>query len=312
VSAEAAPFFEDVAEAPGGVLCRWLHASDGVRLRAALWRAGGKGTVLLFPGRTEYIEKYGPAAAELRRRGYAMACIDWRGQGLADRLARDRMSGHVGRFTDYQRDIAALLEVVEAEGMPRPLFLMAHSMGGCIGLRALHGRLPVAAVAFSGPMWGIRIQPPLRPMAWASSTLARYVGQGGRYAPTTSPRTYVEIAAFEDNTLTRDPEMYDFMRRQVRAHPELALGGPSMRWLNEALWECRRLRQMPSPAYPCYTALGARERVVDTGAVHARMSAWLGGEIDLIPEAEHEVMMEVPAARARFYDRATALFDRQL
>jgi len=46
-----------------------------------------KGTVLLFPGRTEYIEKYGPAAADFLARGFATVVIDWRGQGLADRTS---------------------------------------------------------------------------------------------------------------------------------------------------------------------------------------------------------------------------------
>ncbi|MCY1125785.1 alpha/beta hydrolase [Frigidibacter sp. RF13] len=305
-----APFHADVAEAPGGVLCRWLTAADGVRIRAAFWRAGEKGTVLLFPGRTEYIEKYGPAAGEFRRRGFAMATIDWRGQGLADRPLPDRMTGHVGRFRDYQLDVAALLAEARAERLPEPYFLVAHSMGGAIGLRALHENLPVRAAAFSAPMWGIRIHPGLRPAAWALSTLSRPAGFGHSYAPGTSPVTYVAEAPYEDNVLTTDPEMYAFMQRQIGAHPDLALGGPSLHWLNEALHECLALRRLPAPTYPCLTALGTRERVVDTGPVHRVMAKWLGGKLDMIEGAEHEVMMERPAIRAHFYDAAAALFER--
>ena len=72
----------------------WLTAADGVRLRVGLWsHPGAQGTVLLLPGRTEYVEKYGRAAADLRSRGYATLAIDWRGQGLADRALDDPMSG---------------------------------------------------------------------------------------------------------------------------------------------------------------------------------------------------------------------------
>ncbi len=310
MSVEGAPFYDDIAEAPAGWLCRWIKASDGVRLRAATWRVGEKGTVLLFPGRTEYIEKYGPAARELRRRGYAMATIDWRGQGLADRPLKDRMAGHVARFDHFQRDVAALVALAEAQELPRPFYLMAHSMGGAIGLRALYQRLPVRAAAFSAPMWGILIHPALRPAAWLLSSLSRPTRQDHQYAPGTSAISYVAEAPFADNVLTRDPGMYQLMQRQIAAHPDLALGGPTLGWLHEALIECRALRQKAAPAYPCYTALGSLERVVDAGPVHERMAGWLGGRLEIVPGAEHEVMMETPEIRAQFYDAACALFDK--
>jgi lysophospholipase len=309
VTSAEAPFYSDVAEAPEGVAVRWLTAADGVRLRAAVWREGVKGTVLLFPGRTEYVEKYGPAASELRARGYAMATIDWRGQGLADRLVSDRAAGHVRSFADYQHDVAALMAFVRAEGLPGPFFLIAHSMGGAIGLRAIYRHLPVRAVAFSAPMWGIRIHPALRPVAWALSTASRTVGRGHRYAPGTSPVTYVAAAPFADNMLTRDEGMFAFMQRQVHTHPDLALGGPSLHWLNAALLECFDLQRKPSPRLPCYTALGLLDRIVDTQPIRVRMGRWPGARFDLIPGVEHEVMMETPTVRKQFYDAAVALFD---
>lgn len=306
---EAAPFLADVADAPEGVEARWLRTRDGVRIRAAFWRRGAKGTVLLFPGRTEYIEKYGPAAGEFARRGYAMLSVDWRGQGLADRFLPDKLTGHVGRFSDYQKDVAALIALARSEKLPEPFFLVAHSMGGAIGLRALYEDLPVRAVAFSAPMWGIHMHPALRPAAWVLSTLSRPLGQGHNYAPGTSPVTYVVEAPFADNVLTRDPAMYEFMRRQVSQYPELSLGGPSLHWLNEALRDCLDLRRRPSPALPCCTTLGTLERVVDPAPVRERMTRWPEGRLDVIAGAEHEVMMEVPRIRARFYDQAAALFD---
>lgn len=60
-----APFFTDVAEAPEGQETRWLTTTDEVRIRAAFWRRGAKGTVLLLPGRTEYIENMGRRRANL-------------------------------------------------------------------------------------------------------------------------------------------------------------------------------------------------------------------------------------------------------
>ena len=133
-----APLFSAVADGPEGGRAFWVTAADGVRLRLGLWtHPGAQGTVLLLPGRTEYVEKYGRAAGDLRARGFATVVIDWRGQGLADRPLDDPMSGHVGDFAEYQLDFDAMVGFARAQGLPEPYYLMAHSMGGCIGLRAL-------------------------------------------------------------------------------------------------------------------------------------------------------------------------------
>jgi lysophospholipase len=311
VTAEQAPFYADVAEAPAGVSAHWLTCADDVRIRAAFWAKGARGTVFLLPGRTEYVEKYGPAAGDLAKRGYATLTVDWRGQGLADRPPSRSEIGHVEHFLDFQTDLDALLKLARKAGLPEPYFLLAHSMGGAIGLRAIYRNLPFRAVAFSAPMWGIRLHSALRPLAWGLSTFGRVIGQGHHLAPGTSGTTYVAEAPFFDNVLTSNPEMYAFMQRQVAVHPELALAGPSLHWLSEALRECHLLAQMTSPELPCITALGTQERIVDIAPIHTRMDSWPEGRLELIEGAEHEVMMEGPAARARFYDMATALFDAQ-
>ena len=94
-----APLFTDVAPAPLAGTAYWTHASDGVRIRLGIFQPkDAKGTVLLFPGRTEYVEKYAPAAGDLAQRGFATIVVDWRGQGLADRLLDDKRIGHVDLF----------------------------------------------------------------------------------------------------------------------------------------------------------------------------------------------------------------------
>ena len=306
---ENAPLFHDVAEAPAGGAAWWLTCADGVRIRVAAWTGGTLGTVLMFPGRTEYIEKYGPAAADLGKRGYSMLVIDWRGQGLADRPLDDRETGHVAGFRDYQQDVAAALQAARDLSLPQPYYLIGHSMGGAIGLRAMLNGLPVKAAVFSAPMWGIRIAPSLRPVAWALAASSRHMGRGHRYAPGTGPATYVREAPFEDNLLTTDPAMFAFMQRQLDAHPELALGGPSLQWLHEALRETRSLRAAAAPKIPTITALGTLERIVDPRHVKDRMARWPGGRLDMIEGAEHEVMMETPSIRKAFFDTAAELFE---
>jgi lysophospholipase len=266
--------------------------------------------VLILPGRTECVEKYGRAAADLGRRGYASVTVDWRGQGLSDRVTDRPMLGHIARFTDYQRDLRAILAALPALGLPDRHFMLAHSMGGTIGLRALVDGIPFRAAAFTAPMWGIHIAPSLRPLAWALASGARAAGRGQMLVPSTNLTCYLTIAPFDGNLLTTDAEMFAWMKSHVIERPELALGGPTLHWLHEALLECRRLRAAPSPDTPALTFLGERERIVAVEAIEQRMARWPNGTLDRVRHAEHEVLMETPAIRTRAFDQITALFDQ--
>lgn len=308
---QPAPLYADVARGPANGRAFWLKTTDGLRIRAGLWPCeGARGTVLLFPGRTEYIEKYGPTAGALQAHGLATLVVDWRGQGLSDRLGDDLLSGHVLHFRDYQADVRALLDAARHLGLPRPFHLLAHSMGGCIGLRALIEGLPVTASVFSGPMWGIRIRSALRPVAWSLSWSARQVGLGRLYTPGSCKGIYVCSEPFETNRLTRDPQMYRHMIDQTRTHPDLALGGPSLRWLHEALLECRVLARLPAPAMPCLTIAGSQEDIVTLDSIRRRMGTWPGGQLDMVEGGRHEVLMDLPEVRQRLIDRIGRFYAR--
>ncbi|MHC0054867.1 alpha/beta fold hydrolase [Actibacterium sp. D379-3] len=307
---KAAPFFDDVADGPEGGRAFWLTAEDGLDLRIAVWDGGTRGTVLLFPGRTEYVEKYGRAAADLLRRGYSTIAVDWRGQGLAARLLPDAVIGHISRFADYQRDVAAVMAALPRLGLPEPAFLLAHSMGGCIGLRSVIEGLPVSAAVFCAPMWNISFPGMARPMVRALGAASRVLGLGPRYAPGTSgPEPYVGMAPFDGNNLTTDTTMYAYMQAQVAAYPGLRLGGPSLAWVHEALRESARLARLPSPDLPALTFLGSAESIVCARAIARRMARWPRGQLETVTGARHEVMMETPDTRAAMFDRTCAFFD---
>ena len=305
-----APYFSEICSGPTSGYAVWRKASDGVRLRIGLWPLeGAKATLLIFTGRTEYIEKYAHVAADFHAAGYAVATLDWRGQGLSDRLIDNPYRGHVGSFSDYQKDVEVLMETVRSEGMPDPIAILAHSMGGCIGLRSLINGLPVKGAIFSAPMWDILMSPALRPVAWTISRLARLVGAGTKLAPGTTERSFVLNDPFEDNTLTRDPQMWAMMGEQVTTQPGLELGGPSLDWLREALNECKALMQAPAPDLPTLTFLGDNERIVAAPSVHKKMGAWPKGILRMVENAEHEVFMEIPETRETLTKEAVAFLE---
>ena len=306
----SAPIYNDLARGPIGATGHWVETQDGVRIRIGVWNTGTKGTVLIFPGRTEYIEKYGNAAQFFEKQDYSTVSVDWRGQGLSDRLQADRSIGHVINFTDYQYDVQAMMNTADAINLPKPYYLVAHSMGGCIALRALLQNISVEAVSFSAPMWGILFHPPaLRLAAWSLSTIAYPLSATNMRAPGTSADAYAATEPFESNDLTYDKKMLDMMAKQLRTMPDWALGGPSLRWLNKALREMRHLHSLPSPDYPMICHLGSEEDVVDPRRIYSRITRWPEAQLKLVPRAKHEIMMECPKVRNAFYAETCAFFD---
>ena len=160
----------------------------------------------------------------------------------------------------------------------------------------------------SGPAQATWIASATRPFAWVVSGLAKRLGFGQRFAPGQTGEIYLETEAFETNELTNDRAMFDYMRTQQITHPDLALGGPSMSWLHEALLEMRALNAMPSPDVPTIAFLGTGETIVDPQRIRDRMARWPGGALIEVAGGKHETMMERPEARALLFDRTAAHF----
>src|SRR5262249_27060355 len=93
---------------PEGAVTGVLKTPDGASLRFTRWpppASGRKGTVCLFQGRIEFIEKYFEVVRDLHARGFAVATLDWRGQGLSGRVLREPRKGHVAHFAEYDTDL---------------------------------------------------------------------------------------------------------------------------------------------------------------------------------------------------------------
>jgi lysophospholipase len=288
----------------------WLRAEDGIRLRAGHWPAGGaSGTVLLFSGRTEYLEKYAAVAADLNAAGLDVLTLDWRGQGMSDRLQDNARPGHVEDFAHYQRDVVEMVVVAQELDLPRPWHLLAHSMGGAIALAALDGGLPVASAVFSSPMWGIDLHGIPESVAQAITTAQSKVGRGGQPAPRSGgEEAYVLLARFQDNMLTHDGQRWGRLVAEAAGWSEISLGGASNDWLRHALLECQRLATLPAPELPTLIALGDGERIVSPQAIRSRAATWPGSRLLELADCRHEPMFERDAVRDRFLQAAIEHF----
>jgi len=287
--------------APGGL--PWdealdLVASDGIRLRGALWRGGGRGLVLLLAGRTEFLEKYTLVAAELLARGFSVASLDWRGQGLSQRLIQPHLKGHVGHFTHFHRDLDALTAHPLIAGIGGPRLIVANSMGAAIGLGALYRRAVSArAVVLLAPMLGIVMNRWMRLLSHVTLPLAQRTGGTGLWPPLRyASRPYV-FGGVPGSQLTGDSEMFDWLVSTIRSHAELQLAMPTLGWLAEARAEMDWLSRQGALDCPALCLLGGNEEVVIPEAVRTG-AARMGARLETIPDARHDMLMEVPQSRA--------------
>jgi lysophospholipase len=287
-----------------------LTTADGVRLRGAVWEGAGRGLALLLPGRTEFLEKVAITAAALAARGFDVASLDWRGQGLSERRARPQEKGHVGDFAEYLADLAALLRAPEVAALGLPKLVVGHSMGAAIALEArAAGLLPDAPTILSAPMLAIRLAGPARAALGASTALARRAGRLEAWPPVPAARRSYPLAArFEGNVLTGDRAVWNWLGAVLRAEPRLGLGLPTLGWMAAAEAAMARIAAMAPPQGPGLVLLGTEERVVDPAA------AALGAErlryrLARIEGARHEPLIEAPGPRAAAWAALDAFLD---
>ena len=297
---------------PGGLApdaCWWITAPDGVRLRAARWEAEAPvGHVALLSGRTEFLEKLAIPAADLVARGFSVVTVDWRGQGLSDRLVEPALKGHIGDFADFQIDLDALLADPQVTELSGPRILMAHSMGGAIAGRALM-RPEIAsglvATILSAPMFGIAMSAWMRPVAWLTIRIGLGLGFADRWPPFGDVSTPYVLSGFEDNMLTQDRAVWDWMADLSVKHPEIALALPTLGWFAAADAEMRALRRISPPGHPVLSLLGSDEKIVDPARVRSA-SDLMNGELAVIDGGRHELLIEDAPLRQAAWQRIDA------
>ena len=286
----------DANPIPQGGDARMIQAADGLALRVARWACAGaaKGSVVIANGRGEFIEKYFPAVATMLDSGFHVVAFDWRGQGLSARELANPRKGHIDDFSLYERDLDAVRAQVLEPLCPKPWFGLGHSMGGAILLAQAHaGRSPFDRLVLSAPMIdlaGLRFARGTRLLAAALDIL----GFGGAFIPGGGETTYLS-KPFAANVLTSDPARYAIVSDIAAQHPQLALGAPTVGWLNAAF---RLMRQFEDPDYaaairvPTLFVMAGDDKVVDTPAIARFAARMKAGHGLAIAAARHELLIE--------------------
>jgi lysophospholipase len=295
-----------------GLQTRFIVSRGGKRIRTAIWDAapaaayagGSRGVCVLLNGQTEFLEKYLEVAGELSARGFTVASFDWRGQGGSDRLVPDALKAHVADFSDFDADLAVFMDEVVKPLSDKPPLALAHSMGGHILMRALHDRpgLFKAAVTTAPMMRALtRGYPPA--LARALCAFENFAGQREAWVWGMEARDPLKLT-FEDNLVTSDRGRYARNTDYLVADKDIRLAGPTWGWLEAAYRSMSRTMAKGFPEAietPVLIVGAGRDRIVETRAEREFATRLPHGTYLEIENAEHEILMETDAIRARFW-----------
>ncbi len=296
----------------GGGILDYVQTEDRKYIRYGFWEKGDKATVIILPGRSEYIEKYYPVIKEFLRRDLSVLCIDWRGQGLSQRPLGRKDIGHVKSFFEYQIDLETVLKKLEDKLSSRYTILLGHSMGACIGLRHLLRGSSFDCAIFSSPLWGLPLSGFTVSILIPIFNLAISLGLGLLTYPYKIDGFQIINKPFEKNILTRNATAYHEMRENLLIDPRLGLGPPTLSWLVTLSTELTKLAKMPPPDIPQLTLVGEEDKVVSKDSIFTRMARTPKGHTHIVPEAYHEIFFETKEVQEQIWQKIDEFLDINL
>ncbi len=296
-----------------GAVLRWGHLP--VR--------GARADCVMVGGFGEFIEKQVETVRDLARRGIAVWCLDWRGQGGSARPRRLPTRPRARRFDRDARDLAdfAQAKLIGAKlgspkGTDRPRLLVAHSMGAAIGLLCLrrHPALFDAAI-LSSPMLGLRTGKLPPTLLRVITRPARAAGLGVCFIPGAGKWRPDRIPSPERSRVSADADRCRLRHAWFSVEPALRLDEATYGWVDSALALVVRIRKpefLAAIHTPILLASPGREMVVSPAA--QRRAARLLPDCTLVelPDSKHDPFLERDAVRAYWFDCIDRFIDERL
>ncbi len=203
----------------------YFKGKEDVPIYYKIFRRSGKKTpaIMISSGRTEAAIKYKELIFDLYNEGYSVYIHDHRGQGLSGRMTEDPEMGYIDSFQFYVDDMKFFYDNMVRTGGHKQIYLLAHSLGGAIGMTYLEQHPEdFTAAAFSSPMLGLK-----PPTCEAVKLLA---GDEPKYA--LGQHQYDDDKSdFKKNKLTGSKIRYERMIGAFDNEPKARLGGATYQWV---------------------------------------------------------------------------------
>ena len=299
---EHAPLIEiEGLKCPKGE-AHFFNLNGDNKLRVAFWNlSSSKGTIFLQSGRTEFIEKYYEVISEFIDRGYAVAMMDWRGQGLSSRVSKNIRIGHIDNFKTFDDDFIKIVEECFKTRCPSPFIGFGHSMGGCLlASYFISEKNLLEKCILCAPMVSVRANAMSRRIVKLLGLLDN-IGYGS--FPMQKPSWDSEDGwieePFEDNALTTDRERFERSFKFLKKCPELGVKGITVGWLKHALKRTNQFKKIQwniAIKRPLLLLDATEDKLVNS-----HLNKELLGQSDLVEikslKSQHEIMMETDEIR---------------
>ena len=280
----------------------------GIPIYYRIFRQEGeeKGAVMISSGRTEAALKYQEVIFDLYRNGYSVYIHDHRGQGLSGRMTEDPEMGYIDTFQYYVDDMKRFYEDFVIPGGHDHIYLLAHSMGGAIGMSYLEQHPgDFRAAAFVSPMLGLK--PPICLMAKILK------GKKPKYGPGQTGYSD-DSTSFEGNSVTGSEIRY---HRAIAAYsqvPAARLGGAATLWVHRS---CRHIKtifdRIDRLETPFVLFSADNETVVDpkshTRFIEKARKMGKEGRLIAVEDARHELLMEKDPQRTQVLTATLSFFE---
>lgn len=145
-------------------------AWEGEHCMKQCFAENAKGTIVLVHGAFEHSGRYEWLSKRWQEEGYHCLYGDLPAHG-----EYNGPQGHIESFDDYIEEVSSWIK--EAEKLGKPIFMVGHSMGGLITIRALEEKqYPIKGIVLSSPCLGLE-NPPPKMMRGISKVLDRVAPQ---------------------------------------------------------------------------------------------------------------------------------------
>lgn len=250
-----------------------------------------KGTIVISYGFTESCLKYHELIYYFYLQGYQVAIMDHRGHGKSMREVEDRTIVHIGLFSRYVKDLHRFVKtVVKPMAKDMPLYLYAHSMGGCIGAFYLE-QYPddFAKAVLNAPMLGLDLG---GVPSWAARVLCDFKVFGGDgKSRLFTQGTFDPEESFAEASCSSEARHAYYMKKK-REDESCQTSSGSYEWGREAINAGKFViskKQARKVKTPVLLFQAGKDTLVKPGPQKEFIKRIADGQLVVVPDIRHEI-----------------------
>lgn len=252
-----------------------------------------RGVIVISHGFTESIKKYSEAIYYMLQQGYNVFGVDHHGHGRSYRRNENPYVVDTNRFDDYVRDLHHAIEyILKPVSGGLPLYLYAHSMGGCIGAWMIE-RYPdlFQKAVLTSPMLGLSFGKIPIHVVYAAASVK---GIGARKHGPLEPVYRFEQEPDFEHSCDSSECRYLYYHKKRLEDPALQMNSPSINWGKHAVRFCSLVRAVWATALiriPVLLCQAGEDTVVKNASQDLFASRVKNCELFRVPGMKHELYM---------------------